>query len=126
MTESANDSPHTHCCRRPADPVRKAGETANEAPGVRFARIATLDRRHAFYCAVRPGDWDRFISAYARTSDLTVEPFEFGSAAILDATAGWIADKSRESDRPPMVMIGSTENGRWVNWNLPVRPPTVS
>ncbi|MFJ3811537.1 hypothetical protein ACIPWE_34885 [Streptomyces sp. NPDC090073] len=27
-------------------------------------------------------------------------------------------DDARADSKPPMVMVGSIENGRWVNWNL--------
>ncbi|MFJ4008003.1 hypothetical protein ACIPWL_31805 [Streptomyces sp. NPDC090023] len=94
-------------------------------PAVRFARITDAARRHAFLIATAEEHFDRLVAAYQREDDLTVEAFEFTDASIVHATRQWVAEEEQRDGRPSMVMVGSIENGQWVNWNLKAveRPP---
>ncbi|MFF3876002.1 hypothetical protein [Streptomyces sp. NPDC001978] len=97
--------------------------TRTEAPApVSFGLITDPTRQHAFFCAVVASEWERFSAAYDRDDELNIEPFEFTDPLIVAQTQDWVAHASKEHGRPPMVMVGSIENGRWVNWNLPELP----
>lgn len=97
-------------------------------PAVRFVRITDPTRRHAFFWASAAEDFDRVLAAYDCDDELTAEPCEFTEPDIIAATQAWLIDQRRENDRPGMVMVGSVENGQWVNWNLEAvpRPPVPS
>lgn len=98
-------------------------------PGIRFACITDPTRQHAFFWATRTEDFDRLLAAYASDEELTAAPFEFTEPQIVAATQEWVADNARQDNgRPQMVMVGSVENGAWVNWNLSTvpRPPVPS
>ncbi|MGW3661310.1 hypothetical protein ACWD6R_39335 [Streptomyces sp. NPDC005151] len=97
-------------------------------PEIRFAVIADPTRRHAFFVATPAEDFDRLVAAYAGERDLTVAPFEFTDPRIVFETQMWVAETRQETGRPPMLMVGSVENGQWVNWNLEAlpRPPVPS
>lgn len=92
---------------------------------IRFGRITDPTRTHQFFWAVAATDWDRFRACYDREEDLTIEPFEFTDPQITTETADWIDASTSEHGKSPAVMVGSIENGHWVNWNLtdlPVPP----
>lgn len=94
----------------------------NPLPEVRFAVVADLERRHAFFVATAIEDFDRLVGTYASERDLTVTPFEFKDPDIVFETQRWVSGTRQETGRPPMVMVGSVENGQWVNWNLEAVP----
>ncbi|GGV54583.1 hypothetical protein GCM10010293_68590 [Streptomyces griseoflavus] len=88
-------------------------------PAVRFARITDATRRHVCFIATTEEHFDRLVASYQREDDLTVEVFKFTDASIVHATRQWLAEEEQKGDgRPSMVMVGSIENGQWVNWNL--------
>ncbi|AWN32613.1 hypothetical protein [Streptomyces sp. NEAU-S7GS2] len=91
-------------------------------PAVRFACITDPTRQHAFFCATATEAFDRMVAAYGREDDLTVTPFEFTEPKIVTETRAWVASVHHGGGHPPMVMIGSIENGQWVSWNLPTVP----
>ncbi|UZI34038.1 ATP-binding protein [Streptomyces sp. VB1] len=97
----------------------------NPLPEVRFAVITDPDRQHAFFVATIAGDLDRLVGAYASERDLTVTPFEFTDPDIVFETQRWVSGTQQETGRSPMLLVGSVENGQWVNWNLEAipRPP---
>ncbi|MGW2725368.1 AAA family ATPase [Streptomyces sp. NPDC001492] len=97
----------------------------DDLPEIRFAVITDPDRRHAFFWAAPAESFDRLLAAWNRDEDLTAKPFEFTDPKTVAETRAWVADVQRSSDRPAMVMVGSVENGQWVNWNLEAvpRPP---
>lgn len=92
---------------------------------VRFARITEPTGQHVFFYAVDATEWDRFRAAYDGEA-LGVEQFDFADPQITTATEAWVAAKTREHGKPPAVMVGSIENGRWVNWNLADVPPPAA
>lgn len=87
-------------------------------PAIRFACITDPTKQHGFFCATTAESFDRLLAAYEREDDLTARPWECSDPRIIAETSAWVADIQREAGRPPMVMIGSVENRRWVNWNL--------
>lgn len=95
---------------------------------IRFHRVTDPTGRHAFYSALYAADSPRYVAAYERDAELNIEPFEFTDPAIVSETEAWLAEAAASSNRPPVVMVGSTENGHWVNWNLTriPRPPAPS
>ncbi|WP_327332946.1 AAA family ATPase [Streptomyces anulatus] len=108
----------------PAEVSNRAHEM-NSLPEVRFAVITDPDRRHAFFMATIAGDLDRLLGAYASERGLTVTPFEFTDPDIVFETQRWVSGTQQETGRSPMLLVGSVENGQWVNWNLGAvpRPP---
>lgn len=94
-------------------------------PEIRFAVITDPDRRHAFYWAAPTESFDTLLTIWNRDEDMTAVPFEFTDPQLVTETRAWVADAQRKNGRPSTVMVGSVENGRWVNWNLPAvpRPP---
>ncbi|MFI2764895.1 AAA family ATPase [Streptomyces echinatus] len=107
---------------------QSTGATVSDLPAVRFACITDPTTRHVFFCATTTETFDDLVAAYEREEDLTVQPWEFTDPRIIAETRAWVADAQRDSGRPPMVMVGSIEDGQWVNWNLPTvpRPPVPS
>lgn len=97
----------------------------NTTPNVRFACITDPTRQHTFFFAAAEEDFDRLVAAYEQEDDLTVAPLEFTDPRIVNETRVWVADARQDGGRPSMVMVGSVENGQWVNRNLPAvpRPP---
>ncbi|MET9671240.1 ATP-binding protein [Streptomyces sp. NPDC006475] len=110
------------------DPAPTGATVSDALPTIRFACITDSERRHAFFCAAASEAFDRLLAAYESDDDLTATPFEFTDPHLISETRKWVADKQRDSDRPATVMIGSVENGQWVNWNLAAvpRPPVPS
>lgn len=86
-----------------------------------IACIADPQRRHAFYWAFYAECWDKLADAYTELG-LIFEPAEFADTRVLEATAAWLADATRTEDKPMLVLIGSTEDGDWVVWNLTELP----
>ncbi|MGW3200046.1 AAA family ATPase [Streptomyces sp. NPDC001118] len=97
-------------------------------PEIRFAVITDPDRRHAFFWAAPAEAFDGLLAAWNREEGLTAKPFEFTDPETVAETRAWVADVQRDSGRPGTVMVGSVENGQWVNWHLPTapRPPVPS
>ncbi|MFF9070559.1 AAA family ATPase [Streptomyces sp. NPDC014891] len=99
-------------------------KTAAALPEIRFIVITSPDRRHAFYWATPAERFDQMLTLWNREEDITAEPFEFTDPLLVAETRAWIADTQRDTGSPANVMVGSVENGQWVNWNLDVpRPP---
>lgn len=92
---------------------------------IRIACVTDPTRRHAFFMAAPASGFERLLAAYDRDEGLSAEPFEFTDPQITSETEAWIAAAAEESERPPLVMVGSVENGQWVSWNLASipRPP---
>ncbi|MFJ4879984.1 AAA family ATPase [Streptomyces sp. NPDC088745] len=98
--------------------------TIRHLPEVRFAVLTTSDRRHAFYWAAPAESFDQLLTVWNREEDITAAPFEFTDPELVAETQAWIARTRQESGRLSTVMVGSVEDGRWVNWNLDSpRPP---
>ncbi|WP_327359785.1 hypothetical protein [Streptomyces sp. NBC_01304] len=93
----------------------------NTLPTIRFACITDPSGQHAFFCATRVEDFDQLLAAYAEDDELSAVPFEFTDPQVVSATQEWVAYRT-EGDHRPMVMVGSIEDGYWVNWNLSTVP----
>lgn len=85
---------------------------------IAFGRITDPTRQHQFFWAVPAADWNQFRAIYDADELLTIEPFQFTDPDIVAATEAWIDEGANDSNKLPAVMVGSIENGRWVNWNL--------
>ncbi|MFF2572674.1 AAA family ATPase [Streptomyces sp. NPDC058084] len=97
---------------------------ADTLPEIRFIVITSPDRRHAFYWATPAEHFNQMLTIWNRDEDMTAEPYEFADPLLVAETQAWIADTQRDTGRPSNVMVGSVENGQWVNWNLDApRPP---
>ncbi|MFD7626332.1 hypothetical protein ACFV7Q_09825 [Streptomyces sp. NPDC059851] len=98
---------------------------ADTLPEIRLAVITDPDRRHASYWATPAESFDHLLAIWNRDEDMTAEPVEFTDPLLIAETRARIADTQRNNERPSTVMVGSAENGQWVNWNLPAvpRPP---
>ncbi|MFF1779888.1 NUDIX domain-containing protein [Streptomyces virginiae] len=90
---------------------------------VRFACATSTDGMHAYFWAVAAEDYEGPLAAWGRDEELRVAAFEpFVAPRIVAESQVWLAEQRQESGRPSIVMIGSVEKGRWVNWNLPSAP----
>lgn len=94
---------------------------------IRFGRITDPTGQHVFFYAVHATEWDRFRACYDRDEVLSIEPFGFTDPQITAATEAWVDAATQDEAKPAVVMVGSIENRRWVNWNLAdVSPPPVA
>lgn len=89
---------------------------------IRIGRITDPTGQHVFFYAVYAAGWDRFRAIYDRDELLSIEPFEFTDPLFSDTAEEWLDARTPEAGKPVMVLIGSIENKRWVNWNLPDVP----
>lgn len=93
-----------------------------------FIRVAEATGRHVCFMATFADASKQAEEAWRREPDLTVTRIEFDDpdGRITSAIRAWLlATEQGAGSQPVMVMVGSTENGAWVNWKLqgiPVPP----
>ncbi len=86
---------------------------------IRFACVTSPDGVHAFFWAVAAQDYEDLMAVWGREEDNRLAAFEeWSDPDIIDASQEWLASQKRQRGGRGVVMVGSVENGRWVNWNL--------
>lgn len=86
---------------------------------VHFLQVAEATGRHVCYMATFADVVEQVSDAWRREPDLTVTRVQFDDpdGEVVSATRAWLFTRERNGERP-LVMVGSTEHGDWVDWKL--------
>lgn len=96
--------------------------SASTSRDVRYVRIADPTGRHVVFTATFACNVDALMGRWNREPDMEATAFDFDDPQVAGEACIRLMNIERESSKPSMVMIGSIENGHWVNWELAGTP----